>query len=141
MNSYDALYSNMKSRFTVEKGGSEYTLGEYMLMKAGKKKAEAPLPVAESSSKGESAVAMIVSYVSDKLTIKKPPVKDKTIRAFPFRASASAFLSAAAACAFFLCFCLVGVRLINNTTPTSDEACITEYAPELEEAVNLDCQA
>ena len=94
-NSYDKLYENMRQRFTVSCDNTEYTLGEYMLMKADSKKSDdAALPVAVMTavSKSEMAVSGIVSFVDDKLTIKQPPVKDKTIRSFPFRASASAFL-------------------------------------------------
>ena len=132
-NSYDTLYENLKNRYTVVNDGSEYTLGEFMLMKARKKANEpthANLPVAKTKS--ERAVAQIVNFVSDTLTIKKPPVKDKTIRAFPLRASFSAFLSAAVACSFILCFCVVGARLLKVNTPVSDEASITECAPEIE---------
>ena len=136
---YDALYENMKNRFTVVNSGSEYTLGDFMLMKAAKKQADKAannLPVA-TMSKGERAVAQIVSFVSDKLTIKNPPAKDKTIRSFPFRTSLSAFLSAAVACSFVLCFCVIGARILNLSSPTVDEASITEYAPELDvEKVN-----
>ncbi len=133
-NSYDTLYENLKNRYTVVNDGSEYTLGDFMLMKAGKKKAEpvrSALPVAVPG-RGERAVAQIVSFVSDKLTIKKPPVKDKTIRAFPFRASASAFLSAAVACSFVLCFCIVGARILSTASPVESEASITQYAPEID---------
>jgi hypothetical protein len=137
--SYDTLYENLKNRYTVVNDGSEYTLGEFMLMKAKKKSDE---PVAKSSklpvavkSKSERAVAQIVSFVNDKLTIKKPPVKDKTIRAFPIRASFSAFLSAAVACSFILCFCVVGAKLLKVNTPVSGEASITECAPEIEAEV------
>ena len=132
---YDALYENMKNRFTVESDGSEYTLGEYMLMKASKKDSSArSLPVAVRSSRktGDSAVLALVSYVNDKLTVKEPPVKDKTIRAFPFRASMSAFLSAAVACSFLLCFSVIGARIFNLAAPEESEASITEYAPEIE---------
>ena len=142
MNSYEALYTNMKNSFTVENSGAKYTLGEYMLMKAGKKaNSTLPASVPATASRGERAVASIVSFVNDKLTIKKPPVKDKTIRAFPFRSSMSAFLSAVAACSFLICFCVVGIRLISNTSPELDEAYITEYAPELEETVSVDYEA
>ncbi len=133
-NSYDTLYENLKNRYTVVNDGSEYTLGDFMLMKAKKKSAEpaaSKLPVV-SKSRSERAVAQIVSFVNDKLTIKKPPVKDKTIRAFPFRASASAFLSAAVACSFVLCFCVIGARLLKTSAPTTNEAAVTEYAPEIE---------
>ena len=99
------------------------------------------VPLPATASRGERAVASIVSFVNDKLTIKKPPVKDKTIRAFPFRSSMSAFLSAVAACSFLICFCVVGIRLISNTSPELDEAYITEYAPELEETVSVDYEA
>lgn len=135
---YDTLYQNMKNRFTVSSEGTEYTLGEYMLMKATKKKTEAALPVAirPTATKGERALAQVVAFVNDKLTIKTPPVKDKTIRAFPFRTSASAVLSAVVACSFMLCFTLIGARLTTTTTPASEEVSITEYAPELENEVS-----
>ena len=68
-NKYDTLYENMKNRFTVVNNGSEYTLGDFMLMKASGKKSEkksasSNLPV-ESTSKGGRAVAQIVSFVND----------------------------------------------------------------------------
>ena len=130
-NAYDALYENMKNRFTVVNDGSEYTLGEYMLMKAASKPNDSKLPVATKGAltRADNAVALFVSYVNDKLTIKQPPVKDKTIRAFPFRTSASAFLSAIVACTFTLCFGIVGAKMLNMDT-TVDETSITEYAPE-----------
>ena len=130
-NAYDALYENMKNRFTVVNDGSEYTLGEYMLMKAANKPESAKLPVATKSAvtRADNAVALFVSYVNDKLTIKQPPVKDKTIRAFPFRTSLSALLSAVVACTFTLCFGIIGARMLSSDN-TVDEASITEYAPE-----------
>lgn len=133
-NAYDALYENLKNRFTIANDNSEYTLGEYMLMKASDKNTAAALPVAHKSSiiKSDSAVALFVSYVNDKLTIKQPPVKDKTIKAFPLRTSASAFLSAIVACSVMLCFCVVGSKIIDYTTTTADEVNITEYAPEVD---------
>lgn len=132
---YEDLYENLKKRFTVESDGNDYTLGDYMLMKASKKKNEASLPVIQRSyaTKGERAVALFFDYVNNKLTIKKPPVKDKTIKAFPLRTSMSAFLTSAVACSFLLCFCLVGAKIFNFATPTVDEASIVEYAPEIEE--------
>ena len=115
-NCYDRLYENMKNRLTVVESDSEYTLGEYMLKKAEHKKSQALLPVTERSfaTRGERAVAIISSYVSDKLTIKAPPAKDKTIKAFPMRASASAFLSAIVACSFILCFGIIGAKMISS---------------------------
>ena len=123
-NSYDKLYENMKQRFTISSDSSEYTIGEYMLMRAELKKTEnAALPVAVQTAvaKSEVAVTTIVSYVDDKLTIKQAPVKDKTIKAFPLRASASAFLTAAVACAFVLSFALIGVKALSSPAPTTTE--------------------
>ena len=127
-NSYDKLYESMKDKFTVVNENTEYTLGDYMLMKAGKKKEDSLLPVLQRSNvgKGERTVAMVVSYVSDKLTIKQPPVKDKTIKAFPFRASASAFLSAVVACTFMLSFVLVGARLMSGSESVETTGIVDE---------------
>ena len=123
-NNYDKLYENMKQRFTVSQNDTAYTLGEYMLMKAdGKKSENTALPVAVMS---EVAVTNIVSFVDDKLTIKQAPVKDKTLRAFPFRASASAFLTASVACAFLLSFVLIGAKSMTNQTPVANDVVITE---------------
>ena len=123
-NNYDKLYENMKQRFTVSQNDTAYTLGEYMLMKAdGKKSENTTLPVAVMS---EVAVTNIVSFVDDKLTIKQAPVKDKTLRAFPFRASASAFLTASVACAFLLSFVLIGAKSMTNQTPVANDIVITE---------------
>ena len=125
-NNYDKLYENIKNRFTVVNENSEYTLGDYMLMKANKKKDDAMLPVAQrtTAGKGERAVAMFLSYVNDKLLIKEPPIKDKTIRAFPFRASASALLSAVVACTFVLSFVVIGARV--SSTSAMEEVIISD---------------
>ena len=130
-NNYDKLYNNMKQRFTVSQNDTEYTLGEYMLMRADNKKAETtalPVAVQTAVTRGEVAVSNIVSFVDDKLTIKQPPVKDKTIRAFPFRASASAFLTASVACAFLLSFVLIGAKSMSNQKPVANDTVITEQA-------------
>ena len=113
----------MKNRFTISESNVGYTLGGYMLMKANEKKAEAMLPVAQRSSatKGERAVATIATYVNDKLTIKAPPAKDKIIRTFPLRASASAILSASVACAFILSFCIIGARITGTSVKDTSE--------------------
>ena len=123
-NNYDKLYENMKQRFTISADSSEYTIGEYMLMRADLKKTEnAALPVAVQTAvtKSEVAVTTIVSYVDDKLTIKQAPIKDKTIKSFPFRASASAFFTASVACAFILSFALIGARTLATPAPSVNE--------------------
>lgn len=124
-NTYDRLYENMKQRFTVAEDGNAYTLGEFMLMKAAntqKPESSSSLPVAVKSAvtKSETAVSNVISFVDEKLTIKQAPVKDKTIRSFPLRASASAFFTAAVACAFVLSFVLIGVRAMNGPAPASE---------------------
>ena len=132
-NSYDKLYENMRQRFTVSQNNAEYTIGEYMLMKADVKKAEdAALPVAVMTavSKSEMAVSGIVSFVDDKLTIKQHPVKDKTIKSFPFRASASAFLTASVACAFLLSFVLIGAKTLSTSAPAANDININEQIDE-----------
>ena len=68
VNAYDKLYNNMKSRFTVVGDNAEYTLGEYMLMKAGKKTASSKLPVTKSEAANQTAVTAFFKYVNDKLT-------------------------------------------------------------------------
>lgn len=134
-NSYDRLYENMKQRFTVSADNTEYTLGEYMLMRADVKKTEntaLPVAVQTAVTKSEKAVSGLVTFVDDKLTIKQPPVKDKTLRAFPFRASASAFLTASVACAFILSFALIGVKTLSTPTPKANDIVI-----EQEEETNV----
>ena len=129
---YEQLLNNMKNRFTVDNNGVDCTLGEYMLIKANVKKEQTALVVAKNAAvvaKSERAALAVVSYVNDKLTIKVPPVKDKTIKAFPFRTSASAFLSAGVACAFIFSFCLIGAKLI-GTTSSHSEAATAEYSED-----------
>ena len=135
-NNYERLYDNMKNRFTVASDNAEYTLGEYMLMKADVKKTDSALPVAmrSTATKSELAVASIVSFVSDKLTIKEMPAKDKTIKAFPLRTSASAFLSAAVACAFLLSFALIGIKAAGINEPAKADTAATEPTSEVVQA-------
>ncbi|MBR5144436.1 MAG: hypothetical protein IKW53_05240 [Clostridia bacterium] len=123
---YDRLYENMKQRFTVSADNTEYTLGEFMLMKAGNQKTESssslPVAVKTAVTKSEMAVSNIVTFVDDKLIIKQEPVKDKTIKSFPLRASASAFFTAAVACAFILSFALIGAKALSTPHTTNEQA-------------------
>ncbi len=140
-NNYDRLYENMKQRFTVSADNNEYTLGEYMLMKAeGKKTADVssnlPVAVQNAVTKSEMAMSNIVSFVDEKLTIKQVPVKDKTIKSFPLRASFSAFLTASVACAFILSFAFIGINALKTPAPASAE--ISENQQNMEnEKVNI----
>ena len=139
-NVYEDLYTNMKNRFTVASESGDCTLGEYMLLKANEKKEVRALTVAETNAivkKDNSALPAMISYVNNKLIITAPPVKDKTIKSFPVRTSASAFLSAAVACAFIFSFGIIGVRVLGLSNNISGEASAVEYSEELvEEGVN-----
>lgn len=138
MNQYDALYTNLKNQFTVIYNSTECTVGDFMRMKANKR-SESSLPIATSTARSTS-LSTIVEYVNDKLTVKKAPIKDKTIRTFPFRTSASAILSATAACALVLScgiFSLSGTKGVNtpytaekNDTNYSDTFSADEFAEE-----------
>ena len=140
MNPYDALYTNLKNQFTVIYNGSECSVGDFMRMKANKR-SESTLPIATTTARTTS-LATIVEYVNDKLTVKKAPVKDKTIRSFPFRTSVSALLSATAACALILScgiFSLSGASGSNvpHTAEKPDTAYTETFTPEenIEEVV------
>lgn len=125
-NAYDTLYTNMKNAFTVVNDGYESTLGEYMLRKAAEKNASSNLPVASVAK--DNAIAAVFSYVQDKLTVKTPPVKDKTMRAFPFRASLAAVLSAVVTCGLVVTY---GVAASGSEDQGS-------YIAEIEEVENSD---
>ena len=119
-NAYENLYNNMKNRFTVVSDNCEYTLGDYMLMKAGKRKAQSNLPAVNNAS-NEKAITAFFKYVNDKLAVKAPPVKDKTIRRFPFRTSAAALLSAVVTCTLVLSFGSVTMRNAGGAQPATVE--------------------
>ena len=134
---YDTLYNNMKNKFTVVNNDCEYTLGEYMLKKAnnGKTTSENTRLPACRTNTSNAKIVSIFSYVNDKLTVKAPPVKDKTIRAFPFRTSAAALLSAIVACALMFSYGLFSVR--NAATSNQPMVEASEQLPE-EESQELD---
>ena len=144
MNAYDALYTNLKNQFTVVYNGAECTVGDFMLMKS-KQRSESSLPIVTTTAKNTS-LATIVEYVNDKLTVKKAPVKDKTIRSFPMRTSLSAMLSATAACALvFSCgiFALNSSSQANTAQNTEDAKTqyVDTYTPEqTEENVEYDVE-
>ena len=142
---YDKLYSNMVKNFTVEKDNKDYTLGDYMLMKAQAKRnamtvaANTSLAVADSKS---TSLATIFSYVGEKLKVKKAPVRDKTIRKFPLRASFSALCSATIVCALVVCCTVFG--LSSSKTGKENIVSVTESDAEIEqtvveESLSLDC--
>ena len=132
MNQYDALYTNLKNQFTVIYNGTECTVGDFMLMKANKR-SESSLPIATTAK--TTSIATIVEYVNYKLTVKKAPVKDRTMRNFPLRTSISALMSATAACALVLScgiFSLSGSNSANApyTAEKTDSAYRETFTPE-----------
>ena len=136
-NNYEKLYTSMKENLTV--ANSEYTLGEYMLMKAAAKKSEASLPVAmrPSATRSERTVAAVCTYIEDKLTVKKAPQSDTVIRSFPIRTAASAFLSAIVVCTFIVSFGLIGnsLRKPKTTNIQTLEVVETEIVETTDTAV------
>ncbi len=117
-NAYETLYKKMKNTFTVVNDNSECTLGEFMSMKANAKATQSNLPAVRNANQN-NAISAIFSYVNDKLTVKKPPVRDKVIRRFPFRTSAAACFSAIVACALMFSY---GFFTLNTsyTVPTAE---------------------
>lgn len=138
MNPYEALYTNLKNQFTVIYNGTECTVGDFMLMKSNKR-SESKLPIVASSAKTVS-IASIVEYVNDKLTVKKAPVKDRTIRRFPLRTSFSAMLSATAACALLLScgiFALNGKNTNNSYTIENKQESFVESVIPAEDTEDI----
>ena len=131
-NVYEDLYNNMKNRFTVVNDNCEYTLGEYMLMKAGQKNAS-KLPATRSSVSNQKPITAFFKYVNDKLTLKAPPAKDKTIKKFPFRTSAAAVLSAVIACTLAISYGAATLRGTGSVTPPSVEVTDDAYEEVLPE--------
>ena len=127
---YENLYESMKNRFTVVNDNCEYSLGEYMLMKAGKKKENSNLPAERTCASNEKAIVAFFRYVNDKLTLKAPPVKDKTIKKFPLRTSAAAVLSAIVACTLVISYGSVALRNTVSPAPSTVEV-IETYDEQL----------
>lgn len=130
MNVYENLYENMKNRFTVVNDNCEYTLGEYMLARAGMKQEKSNLPAVRTASSTDKAVVAFFRYVNDKLTLKAPPVKDKTIKRFPLRTSAAAVLSAIVACTLVISYGSVTLRGASDNLPAT-----VEYVESAEEEI------
>ena len=123
-NPYDALYTNLKNRCDVTYDGFECTIGECMLMRAGKRQSSvSELPIEATYNK--NTLTTIVDYISDSLTVRQAPEKNKTLHSFPYRTSISAILSAVASCA--LIFSLGIFALMGNTfSPITAESGASE---------------
>ena len=134
-NVYDNLYNTMKNSFTVVNDNQEYTLGEFMLMKAGKKKESAAtatnLPAVRHKNAAVAPISVFFRYINDKLTVKNPPAKDKTIRSFPLRTAMASLLSAVLVCTIFFSYGIATMKSLQGTAPVANE--ITETKEETEE--------
>ena len=112
INAYENLFNTMKNGLTVVSKSGEYTLGDYMLMKAKAKRnamtvaSETSLAVAETKS---ASLTTVFSYIGEKLKVKKAPERDKTLRKFPLRASFTALCSATLVCALVVCCTVFGL--------------------------------
>ena len=122
-NVYERLYDNMKARFTVVNGGNECSLGEFMLMKAGKKRESGIVPATTTALRHPSAITSFFSYVNDKLMVKEAPAKDKVIKAFPFRTTAAAVLSALLVCTFAVSYGAAAVNSITDSQASYASVC------------------
>lgn len=118
---YDNLYENLKNRFTVENDNFEYTLGEYMLAKANEMEEISSLPVSvNDNAMNKGLVLSIASFVNDKLTIKKAPEKDKTMRSFPLRTAMASLVSAFLLCTIVVTYGLVGGSNLASEAETAN---------------------
>ena len=120
INPYDALYTNLKNKFTVVKNGEECSVADFMMMKAGKQKATSNLPTEIRRHPIENSMNAFMSFMNEKLTVSNPPIKDKTLKRFPIRSAFSAMFSAVAVCALVIS---CGIFTINrneeNVVPTA----------------------
>ena len=145
-NAYETLYTNMKKKFTVVVNNNEYLLGEYMLEKAkaakdpeaGTATTERALTVAGGNlpavrhvaAQGAVVLRSFVHYIGDKMEVKTPPVKDKTMRRFPLRTAIAAMLTAVMTCAVMLGYGLMNIGQAKNETESVrvvDEVDIEEH--------------
>lgn len=126
-NVYEKLYANTKASFTIVKNDKQYSLGEYMLMKAGNKN----LPAERNANTGNNIVLKSFSYIKEKLTVKNPPNKDRTIKKFPLRTTASALLSAVVVCSLVLSFGVFSGKNIHSKAPLAVEPETSDVNNEL----------
>ena len=116
-NPYENLCESLENRLTLVDNGREYNMYEYMLNKANGN-THGNLPVAR---RDDHSIVAVVNYVNERLTIKKAPIKEKTIKRFPLRTSFSALLSAVAACALIISCCIYAIAgRSDNSVPVAD---------------------
>ena len=110
INVYEDLYNKMKNNYIVVNDNREYSLGNYMRMRADQKSEASNLPAVRSMSSSDVIVSSFFKYVNDKLTLKSAPAKDKTIRRFPLRTVLSSAFCAFIMCAVMVCYGVIGMK-------------------------------
>ena len=124
---YEALYKSLENRLTLIDSGKEFNTYEYMMRKSGTVSSNLPVARAEV----DHAIVAVVNYVNNRLTVKKAPIKEKTIKRFPLRTSFSALLSAVAACALIVSCCIYAIAgTSDNSIPVADASIGQEYIIE-----------
>ena len=88
------------------------------------------LTVAEAKS---ASLTNVFSFIGEKLRVKKAPVKNKTMRKFPLRASLSALCSATIVCALVVCCAVFGLSSANSGM--ENIVSITESDSEIEQTI------
>lgn len=133
-NPYENLCQSLENRLTLVDKGREYNMYEYMMSKADGN-TRGNLPVARSQA--DHSIVAVVNYVNDRLSIKKAPVKEKTIKRFPLRTSFSSLLSAVAACALVISCCIYAIAgTSDNGVPVADASVRQELV--IEELANAE---
>lgn len=133
---YDDLYENLRKTFCVDCNGHDGTLGEYMQTRAMVLRTQS-LPIRSFGTGRAITLSAIGRYLQDKMTVKVPPVKDKTIRSFPLCTSMSAALSAITVCGLLFTFTFLGAKVA--TEPKTETVSYVEpEEPETEETVESD---
>lgn len=115
-NAYDKLYNNMKNKFTVVKNDTEYTLGEYMALKAEN-------ALNKRNANNETRItSTLFAYLGEKMNASGT----NRSHAFPLKSLASACLCLMVVSALFFSF---GKVIANDQT--EDMIGIVETTDEL----------
>jgi hypothetical protein len=123
-NVYEKLYADTKAAFTIVKNDKQYSLGEYMRMKAGAKAASAE----KKHNAGVEIASNSFSNIKSKFSSKAS--KTKTMKKFPLRTAASALLSAVIVCSLVLSFGSFSGKNIHSEAPTIVEPDVNEVHEE-----------
>ena len=79
-------------------------------------KKNANLPVAVKKPQAREVVGAFFTSVNEKLTVKKAPLRDRTIRRFPLRTALSSICCAFIICALAICYGVAGLSGAEDNT-------------------------